>query len=331
MNTSASITVEILGRTVPVLGLSSGGLTVPMVQDIIGYSGVARVVIFRGELAWKGDVSVQAEQAGEKIDLTLTGGREEYRRLLSVLNWYTGRNVFYAEQFADTAPPEARDGSGGLRKGARLAGLGLVALGLIALIFHLSTQRSMSATSQIAYVAVPGKELDSRSAGQVVYVKGAGKVDKGELFAALKTSRDYAKFLEASSSGDISAQAATAQDYVRRGTPVVRLSDKGAKPYVAAFVKLADAVTALKAAEAQIEFPRSGRTFSVPIEARSYVNNTKVFTDEDGKALAEINLKMPDGLDIPVDEPVVVKFQRPVWSPSAVSPRWLKTISSLLS
>lgn len=330
MNAPASITVEISGRTVPVLGLSPGGLIIPLVQDMIGFSDVVRVTMSKGELTWKGEVSVQGERSGENIDLILTGGREQYRRLVSVLNWYAGRNASYAEQFADR-PPEAKHASGGVGPLASLAVLGLVALVLIALIFQLSAQRSMGATSQIAYVAVPGKELDSHTAGQVVYVKGAGKVEKGELFAAVRTSRDYAKFLEASSGGDISAQAATLQDYVRKGTPVVRLSDTGAKPYVAAFVKLTDAVTALKAAQAQIDFPRSGQTLSVPIERQSYVNSTKVFTDEDGKTLAEIKIKLPDGVDIPFDEPVVVRFQRPVWSPSATLPRWLKTISSLLS
>ncbi|MBB3395001.1 MULTISPECIES: hypothetical protein [unclassified Rhizobium] len=331
MNASADITVEISGRTFLVLGPSSSGLIVPLAQELLGYSGIARVAMVKGEMAWKGDVLVRAEQSGDETNLVVTGGREQYSRLVNVLGWYKGRNPSFADQFADRVPPEVRPASRGFSGFAELAGLGVVALVLIGLIFQLMSQRSMSAVSQVAYVAVPGTELDSHTAGQVVYVKDAGQVAKGEFFAALKTSRDYTKFLEASNGGEISAQAAAPQDYVRKGTPVVRLSDRGARPYVAAYVKLTDAVTALNAAEARIEFPKSGRIVSVPIDARNYVNSTKVFTDEDGKALAEINLGIPDGFDVPVDEPVIVKFQRPVWRPPVISLRWLTTVSSLLS
>ncbi|MBB4193056.1 hypothetical protein GGE45_001641 [Rhizobium aethiopicum] len=331
MNASADITVEISGRTFSVLGLSSGGLIVPLAQELLGYSGTARVATAKGEMAWKGDVLVRAEQHGDKINLLLTGEREQYRRLVSVLGWYAGRNFSYADQFADRVPPDARSATTGLAGYARLAGFGIVSLVLIGLIFQLTSQRSMGAVSQVAYVAVPGKELGSHTAGQVVYVRDGGKVAKGEFFAALKTSRDFTKFLEASSVGEISAQAVSPQDYVRKGTPVVRLSDKDARPYVAAFVKLSDAVTALNAAEARIEFPQSGRVVSVPIDARDYVNSTRVLTDEDGKPLAEINLGIPDGLSVPVDEPVIVKFRRAVWTSPVISPRWLKSVSSLLS
>ncbi len=331
MNAPADITVEISDRTFLVLGLSSSGLIVPLAQELLGFGGIARVAMIKGGMAWKGDVLVRAEQSGDEINLVLTGGREQYLRLVSALNWHRGRNPSFADRFADRIPPNVRSASAGLGRFTKLAGLGVVALVLIGLIFQLASQRSMSAASQMAYVAVPGAELDSHTAGQVVYVKDAGKVAKGEFFAALKTSQDYTKFLEASNGGEISAQAVAPQDYVRKGTPVVRLSDEGARPYVAAYVKLTDAVIALNAAEARIEFPKSGRTVSVPMDARNYVNSTKVLTDEDGKALAEIILRIPDGVDIPVDEPVVVKFQRSVWSPSVMSPQWLKTVSSLLS
>ncbi|EUB99779.1 hypothetical protein PMI07_006060 [Rhizobium sp. CF080] len=331
MNASADITVEISGRMFLVLGLSTSGLIVPLAQELLGYGGIARVAIVKGGMAWKGDVLVRAEQSGDEINLVLTGGREQYSRLVSVLGWYKGRNPSFAHQFADSVPPDVRRAFTGLGGSAKLAGLGVVALVLIGLIFQLMSQRSMSAVSQMAYVAVPGAELDSHTAGQVVYVKDAGKVAKGEFFAALKTSQEYTKFLEASNGGEISAHAVASQDYVRKGTPIVRLSDKGARPYVAAYVKLSDVVTALNAAEARIEFPQSGRIVLVPIDARNYVNSTKVFTDEDGKALAEIKLRISDGVDVPVDEPVIVKFQRPVWSPSVMSPQWLKTVSSLLS
>ncbi|APO79613.1 hypothetical protein AM571_PC01883 (plasmid) [Rhizobium etli 8C-3] len=331
MNAPADITVEIFDRTFLVLGLSPGGLIVPLAQELLGFGGIARVAVVKGELAWKGEVLVRAEQSGDEMNLALTGGREQYQRLVSALNWYRGRNPSFADQFADTIPPDVHNASAGLSRFAKLAGLGVVALVLIGLIFQLTSQRSTSAASQMAYVAVPGAELDSHTAGEVVYVKDAGKVAKGEFFAALKTSQDYTKFLEASNGGEISAQAVAPRDYVRKGTPVVRLSDEGASRYVAAYVKLTDVVTALNAAEARIEFPKSGRTVSVPIDARNYVNSAKVLTDEDGKALAEINLRLPDGVDIPVDEPVIVKFQRSVWSPSVMLPQWLKTVTSLLS
>ncbi|UWU16997.1 hypothetical protein N2599_29785 (plasmid) [Rhizobium sullae] len=331
MNAPADITVEISGRTFPMLDLSSGGLIVPLAQELMGYRGVARVAMVKNEGAWRGDVLVRAERSGNGINLVVAGGRDQYRRLVSVLNWYDGRNPSFADQFADSVPPDVRRVSTGLGGSAKLAGLGVVALVLIGLIFQLVSQRSVNATSQMAFVAVPGVELDAHTAGQVVYVKDAGKVAKGEFFAALKTSQDYPKFLEASNGGDISAQAVAQQDYVRKGAPVVRLADDGARPYVAAYVRLTDAVTALNAAEAWIEFPKSGRTVSVPIDASNYVNSTKVLTDEDGKALAEIKLRIPDGVDIPVDEPVIVKFQRSVWRPSVMSPQWLKTVFSLLS
>jgi hypothetical protein len=306
-------------------------LIVPLTHDLTGYSGVAHLAAFKAGLAWKGDILVRLEQFGNQANLVVAGGHEQYRRVASVLGWSRGLTKSFAEQFADKAIADDRPASGGFAYIAKLAGLGLVALGLIVSIFQLTSQRSMNATSQMAFVAVPGMELDSHTAGQLVYVKDPGKIDKGEFFAALRTSQDFAKFLEASQGGQISAQAVMPQDYVRKGTPVVRLSSKDAKPYVAAFVKLEDAVTALGAAEAQIEFPSSGRHISVPVDPTSYVNSTQVFTDEGGKALAQINLRIPDGMHLPADEPVIVRFQKPVWSSSMTSPQWLKTISWRLS
>lgn len=331
MSAPKEMTVEVSGHTLPVLGLSSNGLIVPVVPELIGNSLVARITASKGNQVWKGDILVRMKLAGSDGTLVLTGGREKYHRLLSVLKWHTGRTTSFADQFADSAPIDEHQSSAGFAHGAQLAGLGLVALCLILLIFQLATQRSTSAFSQIAFVAVPGQELDAHTAGQIVYVKGTGRIEKGEFYAALRTSQGFPKFLEASRSGEVSAQAADPQDYVRKATPVVRLSSPDAKPYVTAFVKPADVVKALNAAEATVEFRKSGRTFSVPVDETNYVNSTPVFTDADGKALAEIKLRIPEGVDVPVDEPALVEFRSSVWGIPPMPFRWLTDLSTLLS
>ncbi len=331
MNQSLDFTVEISGRAVPVTGLNAGGFRVPARDDLFGYSGPARFSLTREGRTWLGELQVQAEREADEVKLVLSGPAEERRRFRSVLSWYAGRTSSFAGQFADLPRVDRAIKGARRRQVAGLVGLGLLSLGLIFAISEILAQRGMSATSRMAYIATPGAELDANTAGQVVFVRQGGLIEKGEFFAALKTSQDYAKFLEADTRGDVSAQAVSASDYVRKGAPVLRLSDGKAVPHVAAFVRLSDAVAALNAAEARVEFPKSGISFSVPVEGRNYVNSTRVMTDDDGKPLAEIRLRLPEGVDVPMDEPVVVKFGRPVRGLALLPRQWLSTLTSLLS
>lgn len=330
MNQSSDFTVEVSGRAVPVTGLNASGIRVPYRDDLLGYSGPVRFSLSREGRTWIGELQVRAEREADEVKLVLSGPEEERRRLVSVLNWYAGRASSFVGQFTDLPRVDRALKGARWRQLAGLVGLGLLSLGLIVTISEILTQRGMSATSRVAYIEMPGAELGSNTAGQVVYVKQGGLIEKGEFFAALRTSQDYSKFLEADTGGDVSAQAVFANDYVRKGTPVLRLSDGKAVPHVAAFVRLSDAVAALNAAEARVEFTKSGTSFSVPVEGRNYVNSIRVMTDDDGKPLAEIRLRLPEGVDVPMDEPVVVKFGRPVRGLALLPRQWLSTLTSLV-
>ena len=331
MNLPADFTLEVSGRAVPVTGLNAKGFLVKPQDGLASYKGPVGISLARDGRSWRGDMHVSAENDGADLILALTGSREERLRFLSVLNWYAGRSPSFAYQFADTVPADREAGRMHPRQVAKLVGLGLLAVGLIATISQVLVQRGTSATSRMAYVSVPGAELDANTAGQVVFVKPSGRLEEGEFFAALRTSRDNPKFLEADTSGNVSANAVSSQDYVRKGTPVVRLADNAAIPYVSAFVTLSDAVPALNAAEAWIEFPKSGMRLAVPVDGRRYVNSTRLMTDEDGKPLAEIRLRLPEGAEVPRGEPVVVRFGGPVRGLMNVPQQWLSALSSLLS
>lgn len=331
MNQISDFTVQIGGRTLPVIRLDGAGIYVEPVADLVGHDGPARFTLTREGRTWVGDISVRAEGATEGVKLTLSGPPDERRRFVSVLNWYGGRETSFLGHFADT--PKQVGSTKGLqrRQVAAAFGLGVLSLTLIAAISEILVQRAVNTTSRVAYVTTPGNELDSVTAGKVVFVKTGGLLEKGEFFAALKTSSGYQKFLEATTSGDVSAPAAGPNDYVRKGMPVVRVSDEGAVPHVVAFVRFSDAVAALNSPQAQIEFPRSDRSLSVPRGWMSYVNSARVMTDDDGKPLAEIKLRLPEGVDVPSDEPVVVKFGRPIDGLNLLPRQWLNTLSALLS
>lgn len=331
MNLPADFTLEVSGRSVPVTGLNAKGFLVQPREGLANYKGPVAVSLARDGRTWLGEMHVSAEKDGPDLILALTGSRDERLRFLSVLNWYAGRSPSFASQFADT-PPSVREAARTQRRRlAKLVGFGLLAVGLIAAISQVLVQRATSATSRMAYVSVPGAELDANTAGQVVFAKQSGRLEEGEFFASVRTSRDNPKFLEAQTAGNISANAVSPQDYVRKGTPVVRLAENAAIPYVSAFVRLSDAVAAFNAAEAWIEFPRSGKTFAVPVDGRRYVNGTRLMTDEDGKPLAEIRLRLPEGVEVPRDEPVVVRFGGSSWGLMNVPQHWLSALNSLLS
>lgn len=331
MDQTLDFTVQIAGRTLPITRVDGAGMYLEPGSDLVGYDGPACFSLTREGRTWIGDVLIRAERTVEGVKLTLTGPPDERRRFVSVLNWYGGRASSFLGYFSDTPRQiEGRNGSQ-RRQIAAVIGLGMLSLGLIAAISEILVQRALNTTSRLAYVTIPGNELDSITSGKVVFVKTGGRVEKGEFFAAVKTSHDYPKYLEATTSGDVSAQAIAPNDYVRKGTPVVRVSDEGAVPHVVAFVQFSDAVAALNSPLAQIEFPKSGVALSVRREGMSFVNSTRVMTDDDGKPLAEIKLRLPTGVEVPTDEPVVVKFGHPVGGLKLLPRQWLSTLSSLLS
>lgn len=329
MSASTSITVDIGGRELPVLGASAQGVLVPAVPDILGYAGTARIVAFKNGAAWQGEVQVKVELRENDANVILTGPLDEKRRVLSVLNWYVGRSHSFADAFGDTVHA-VRLAAGGPGNTAKTAALAVVAVSLILLIFYLTFQRSFSAVSQMAFVAMPGAELDARTAGKLEYAKTDGTVQKGEFYAALRTPQGFAKFLEANHEGTISANAVGAEDYVRKGQPILRLSSNSSKPFVAVFVELDDAVIALQSATAKVEFVKSGRVLNLPVTPGNYANAPRVFTDDNGKALAQINLSIPEDTEVPLGEPLIVKFQRPLWSSGELSVLLLKTLSLVL-
>ena len=47
--------------------------------------------------------------------------------------------------------------------------------------------------------------------------------------------------------------------------------------------------------------------------------------------LMKIKLRLPEGVDVPSDEPVVVKFGRPIDGLNLLPRQWLNTLSALLS
>ncbi|PDT80347.1 hypothetical protein [Sinorhizobium sp. BJ1] len=311
------------------MGSTAQGVLVPAFPDILGYAGAARIVALKNGATWQGEVQVKVELRENDANVILTGPLDEKRRVLSIVNWYVGRSHSFADAFGDTGEA-VRLATGGLGNTAKAAALAVVAVSLILLISYLTFQRSFSTVSQMAFVATPGAELDARTAGKLEYAKTDGPVQKGEFYAALRTPQGFAKFLEANQEGTISANAVGAEDYVRKGQPILRLSSTSSKRFVAVFVEFDDAVKALQSATARVEFVKSGKVLNLSVNPGNYANAPRVFTDENGKALAQINLSIPEDTEVPLGEPLIVKFQRPLWRSGEMSALLLKTLSLVL-
>jgi hypothetical protein len=331
MNLPSDFSMTISGITVRIDNLTKRGFRVPYSDTWENYQGRAEFTVVHNGQTWTGVFQVKTEKQDNDLEVILLGAKEERQRLISVLNWHHGRVPSFASQFADTLSSRSSTAPVSSVGTMRLPSLGLIAIVLICAISEITLRRTNNVTSKVAYVAFPGAELDSTTAGQLMYVKQQGLIEKSEFFAAVQTSRNHAKFLEADTKGAVSAEAASTADYVRKGMPIVRLSEEGAVPYVVAFVRLTEAVTALHAVEAQVTFSVSKNEISIPVADRTYANKTSLITDDDGKPLAEINLKLPEGVSVPADEALVVEFGPSGTGLAAIIQRWFAPFFSSLA
>ncbi|MEJ8476689.1 HlyD family efflux transporter periplasmic adaptor subunit [Roseibium algae] len=320
MDFGSQTAIDIDGVRLPLFDVAAGALVVPLEPGLIGYQGRADIEVHRPDAVWKGSAQIRAERSDDRMRLVFTGPRAELNRIASVLKWGIGAASSYADGFNDE--PAESGGFGRFRvvQLGKIAALGLVAIAMIVLISFLLIQKSATITAPLAYIAFPGATLEAHTTGEVTYLKSEGSLETGEMFAALQTPRGFAKFLEATSEGVVSSVAVQDGDFVRKGQPLARVSREDARPYLAVFVRPEDIVAALQAPLVTVTFVASGTSLTIPGSYGKYANSSRLMSDETGTILAEIEIQLPDDMEVPESEALTVEFTEPFWENRSLWP-----------
>lgn len=302
--------LEIRGADYALDHIAGNQFRIAFAKGISGYRGKAGIKVMNSGVIWRGSTFVTIEDSEpDQLKVTCEGTATEQRQLKSVMNWACGRSSFYAEDFDDEVAKPARYAlTLSLGSFVRTLALGCLAAALVVLIAFVVTQKKASFQAELAFVGFPSTDLKATTAGEVIFVRQDGAVERGELFASLKTPAGFAKFIESTRQGAIASVATKPGTFVHKGATLMRLADENARPYIAAFVRQDQLKQALNAKTIHVTFTQSHQSLQFSGEDGFYPRNRRLISNETGSILAEIEFSVPEGIDVPTGEPLTVEF-----------------------
>lgn len=300
--------LELNGAVYPLDQIGEGQFRTTFVPDLVSYRGKACIKVVNANMVWRGTLPVAIEdEEGEHLKVVCQGTLADQRRLASVMKWASGNTSFFADAFDDELVELARNRHP-LMGPLKTLALGGLATLLIALIAFVATLPKTSFEAELAFIGFPSTALKATTAGEIVYLRQDGTVERGELFASLKTPAGFAKFIESTQQGTIASVAAKPGTFVQKGTTLMRLADADARPYIAAFVRQDQLKQALEAKTITVTFTRSDHRLQFSGDDGFYPRNRRLISNETGAVLAEVEFSLPEGTVVPRGEPLSVEF-----------------------